>query len=149
MNKLTIPAILVATVMVAGIFAFMPIEKASTVHTTIQNTIGTTTGNNIAVSALTAGTDQTLVTASTGSTIALGHVNVNVANGAGTLDVLSLEIFNAGGSSVQVLATGGADLGLEVDESFALVQDWTLRLVCTTATCGTGQTAVSFVTTTP
>jgi len=35
MNKLTIPAILVATVMVAGIFAFMPVEKASTVHDTI------------------------------------------------------------------------------------------------------------------
>jgi len=34
MNKLTIPAILVATVMVAGIFAFMPVEQASTVHTT-------------------------------------------------------------------------------------------------------------------
>jgi len=38
MNKLTIPAILVATVMVAGIFAFMPVEQASTVHTTIQGT---------------------------------------------------------------------------------------------------------------
>jgi len=35
MNKLTIPAILVATVMVAGVFAFMPVEQASTVHTTI------------------------------------------------------------------------------------------------------------------
>ena len=35
MNKLTIPAILVATVMVAGIFAFMPVEQATTVHTTI------------------------------------------------------------------------------------------------------------------
>ena len=40
MNKLTIPAILVATVMVAGIFAFMPVEQASTVHDTIQaNTV--------------------------------------------------------------------------------------------------------------
>ena len=38
MNKLAIPAILVATVMVAGIFAFMPVEQASTVHTTIQDT---------------------------------------------------------------------------------------------------------------
>jgi len=38
MNKLTIPAILVATVMVAGIFAFMPVQQASTVHTTIQGT---------------------------------------------------------------------------------------------------------------
>jgi len=34
MNKLTIPTILVATVMVAGMFAFMPVEQASTVHTT-------------------------------------------------------------------------------------------------------------------
>jgi len=33
MNKLTIPAILAATIMVAGIFAFMPVEQASTVHT--------------------------------------------------------------------------------------------------------------------
>jgi len=38
MNKLTIPAILVATVMVAGIFAFIPVEQASTVHETIQGT---------------------------------------------------------------------------------------------------------------
>ena len=37
MNKFTIPAILVVTVLVAGIFAFMPVEKASTVHTTLQS----------------------------------------------------------------------------------------------------------------
>jgi len=36
MNKLVIPAILVSITLVAGIFAFMPVEKASTVHTTIQ-----------------------------------------------------------------------------------------------------------------
>jgi len=35
MNKLTIPTILAATVMIAGMFAFMPVEQASTVHTTI------------------------------------------------------------------------------------------------------------------
>ena len=34
MNKLAIPAILTATIMVAGMFAFMPVEQASTVHTT-------------------------------------------------------------------------------------------------------------------
>ena len=33
MNKIAIPALLVATVMVAGAFAFMPVEQASTVHT--------------------------------------------------------------------------------------------------------------------
>ena len=37
MNKYAIPTILVATVLVAGIFEFMPIQQASTVHTTLQN----------------------------------------------------------------------------------------------------------------
>jgi len=32
MNKITIPIILAVTVMVAGMFAFMPVEQASTVH---------------------------------------------------------------------------------------------------------------------
>jgi len=37
MNKLAIPAILAATVLVAGIFAFMPVQQASTVHTTLAS----------------------------------------------------------------------------------------------------------------
>jgi len=41
MNKLVIPSILVATVLVAGIFAFAPVNQVSTVHTTLQQTIGT------------------------------------------------------------------------------------------------------------
>ena len=40
MNKV-IPSILVMTVLVAGIFAFMPVEEATAVHTTIQNTQST------------------------------------------------------------------------------------------------------------
>ena len=35
MNKLAIPAILAATVMVAGLFAFAPVQTASTVHNTV------------------------------------------------------------------------------------------------------------------
>ena len=35
MNKFTIPVILAATIMLAGIFAFSPVEQASTVHDTI------------------------------------------------------------------------------------------------------------------
>src|SRR3989338_4282102 len=39
MNNKTIPALLAVTVMIAVIFAFMPVEQASTVHTTIlENT---------------------------------------------------------------------------------------------------------------
>ena len=38
MNKFTIPSILTGIILIAGIFAFMPIYEATTVHTTIQNT---------------------------------------------------------------------------------------------------------------
>lgn len=37
LNKILIPAALVATVVIAGIFAFMPVEKASTVHGTLTS----------------------------------------------------------------------------------------------------------------
>ena len=39
LNKILIPATLVAVAVVAGIFAFMPIEKASTVHSSLTSTI--------------------------------------------------------------------------------------------------------------
>ncbi len=35
MNKILIPAILTATVLVAGMFAFTPVQKASTIHTSL------------------------------------------------------------------------------------------------------------------
>ncbi len=39
MNNLVIPSILAATVLVAGMFAVMPVTKASAVHTTILSTL--------------------------------------------------------------------------------------------------------------
>jgi len=36
MNKIIIPAIMTATILIAISFAFMPVEQATTVHTTIQ-----------------------------------------------------------------------------------------------------------------
>ena len=36
MNKLAIPIVLVAVIMVAGIFAFSPVQSASTVHDTVS-----------------------------------------------------------------------------------------------------------------
>lgn len=50
MNRLVIPSILTATVLIAGIFALMPIEKASTVHTTIQATTARISSATLAVS---------------------------------------------------------------------------------------------------
>lgn len=46
LNKFLIPAALVATVVIAGIFAFMPVEKASTVHGTLATSTGQTTTNS-------------------------------------------------------------------------------------------------------
>ena len=43
MNKLLIPSILAVTIIVAGIFAFMPIDEATTVHTTLQSSTAATT----------------------------------------------------------------------------------------------------------
>lgn len=37
MNKVIFPTMLIATALIAGAFAFMPIEEATAVHTTIQN----------------------------------------------------------------------------------------------------------------
>ena len=39
MTKIIIPSLMVATILVAGIFAFMPIEQASTVHNTITSAL--------------------------------------------------------------------------------------------------------------
>jgi len=38
MTKYAIPTIIIAAALVAGMFAFMPVEKATAVHTTIQGT---------------------------------------------------------------------------------------------------------------
>ena len=38
LNKFVIPAVLAGVVVIAGIFAFMPIEKVTTVHSTIVQT---------------------------------------------------------------------------------------------------------------
>ena len=47
MNKFLIPSILTATVLVAGIFAMLPVQDASTVHTTIlARTASQFTSNN-------------------------------------------------------------------------------------------------------
>ena len=61
MNKLAIPAILAATVLVAGIFAFMPVEQVSTVHTTLataDNTslAGEVTDGSTTITSLSPGT---------------------------------------------------------------------------------------------
>ena len=47
MNKYVIPAILAATVLVAGMFALMPVQKASTVHTAITAAVTDLDGDGV------------------------------------------------------------------------------------------------------
>ena len=42
MNKIVIPAILAATVLVAGVFAMMPVQKASTIHSSLSSGVDLT-----------------------------------------------------------------------------------------------------------
>jgi len=93
MNKIAIPALLVATVMVAGAFAFVPVEQASTVHLSAEGqgfktaTVGTTDFDAGSIVTLTC-TQQTLVyeiiVDATGSLAADNDYDINVdVDGAG------------------------------------------------------------------
>ena len=55
MTKIIIPSLMVATILVAGIFAFMPVEQASTVHTILQDTTGTWQTDSLTYTTATSG----------------------------------------------------------------------------------------------
>lgn len=48
MNKLILPSILAAVLVVAAFYAFVPIEKVSAVHSTLQTNLQNTQINNVA-----------------------------------------------------------------------------------------------------
>ena len=74
MNKFTIPTILVATIMVAGIFAFVPVEQASSVHLTGAITTGNIVANTVDSAAIL---DDTIGPEDfTGATDAAGFIHV-------------------------------------------------------------------------
>ena len=91
MNKFAIPTILVATIMVAGIFAFVPTNEASTSHTTGTSSLLATTviGSFSTGAVTTAGiADDTIgpedITGAT-NTAGLFHVEENSAGSALTV----------------------------------------------------------------
>ncbi len=58
MNKIVFPALLAATIMIAGAFAFVPVEQASTVHNTILaeiSGISNTSGTSVILDGVTIG----------------------------------------------------------------------------------------------
>jgi len=78
MNKFTIPVILVVTIFVAGIFAFMPVEKASTVHNTLQTASSATSAHDLL---------QTLTASTTHDNTLLNNVKWTFSNDLSTANV--------------------------------------------------------------
>lgn len=108
MTQLAIPVILAATIMVAGIFAFMPVEQASTVHTTI-GVLNTATADG--VSLLTG--PVALLDISAGTDIALGQVCVVLIE-VTTDDSIRITATAAAGELVIIIPAGtGTTTGCE------------------------------------
>ena len=89
MNKIAIPAILVATVMVAGMFAFMPVDQASTVHLSGTATLAASQGTIVAIDTV----DLAFVDLATGDVVIALTDTVNTPDGVSYTAsfILSLE----------------------------------------------------------
>ncbi len=128
MNKLVIPSILTATLLIASIFAFMPVYKASTVHTTIlantakevsvTSTVKTTTGPNTftITCASTSNACQIqeiyLIVTVTGTASVTPAVTFTVAGATAASTVAGATLTAiASGSTVPIPAVGGLAIG--------------------------------------
>ncbi|GFN40476.1 MAG: hypothetical exported protein [Marine Group I thaumarchaeote] len=123
MNKLTVPAILVATVMVAGIFAFMPVQQASTVHTTITTDIGTSFRVSSGATALgtqDAGVETFSITCASACIVESIEIwtttsdavdIIHIENVDGNVDILRVNLGAPGDDGLGDLAVGGINPG--------------------------------------
>lgn len=116
MNKLTIPALLLGVVMIAGIFAFMPVQEASTVHTTLQET--STNIVSISATSTTDSDDFTVTCPATADACRILEIYIdddstgNVDPGAATIDI--------DGAGAEAAFQIAADTGAAVAEIEAL-----------------------------
>ena len=136
MNKAIFPSILAAIILIAGVFAFAPIENASTVHTAIQenqlNQIVIATSNDLsgtAISATCANNDFIVFYVVTGSDTDTFSINLDsdfIVDQTGTFEAtagdgaginIAAGVANGAGGSTTSF-TGSA---AEVDGIFTLV----------------------------
>lgn len=107
MNRYAIPAILTATVLLAGFFAFSPVEEASTVHTTIQATaIQIQTVDSTPPAFAITDNDEMRIT-STDAYVVLGIECTFVDTDGGVADATPGPVITVDGAT----ATPGLDLG--------------------------------------
>jgi len=130
MTKFVIPSILAVTILIAGIFAFMPVEKAATVHTTITAGIDalaplTVTLTPLASAARTASGVSTAQDTDDILPTALVRIDVTVVSGTSpTLDVTLRDTLSAAtlpGASGTLTATGMTIFETVVTDSVEVV----------------------------
>jgi len=104
MIKLTIPAILAAILLVAGIFAFMPVEQATTVHTTI---LAQQTERDVVVKIradiTTTTSDLIDVTVDKDFTVEIGQFLVQSTSADGTVIVEQIIIEDGAGADFETI----------------------------------------------
>ena len=135
MNKLAIPAILAATVMVAGIFAFMPVEQASTVHIQIQEgTVGLGCASE-AVTLLADPNDDGLEFTFTGeaSPMLIKRITVVATANVAAGETIALVRTSAQGDvplvDGAILEVGGSTANIDDDPGIEVFNDWEISFL--------------------
>jgi len=159
LNKIVIPVILTVTILIAGIFAFMPVEKVSTVHGTLQTATSASTAHGL-LQTLTASTAQTatIQNSQLNNTKTTFQLDLGVG-GAGSAGNATANCGTAGGGFLvywtftnltsQTTTAGGVNTALGIQNSTGTGTDITVTLSLgnTTAVSGvigglTGETIV-------
>lgn len=116
MTKLMIPIILVFTIMIAGVFAFVPIENASTVHETIM-------ANSIRIDEITAATttaDEDLVITCPAASDSCRIIEIYLEDtDADGIDDIDIGALNAVINNVNVVIQ--ADLNTQIDDTMEAI----------------------------
>lgn len=124
MIKYTIPIILTLTVLVAGVFAFVPVEEASTVHTTIiaaqtqlveESVVATTAQDDFTITCNSANSAciirEIYLDDDSGSTVDVQDITLTVTTGSGDDEslVVAADNLNAatGGGATDTVALSG------------------------------------------
>lgn len=131
LNKFLIPAALIATIVIAGIFAFMPIEKASTVHGSIDTNVDAEADNldrfitflkNYSLFEVNSNSGVVLVLVDDDATDTTGRIIVGAKrnnNGVNT-GVFECGAVDAGGTAVGTNATSSATGTATTSASFTI-----------------------------
>jgi len=128
-NKLIIPAILAATVLIAGIFVLMPVEKASTVHTTILAANVQLRTDSVTVTTTGVGDDAVITISSDKDYTVIDIVIDMSAWDAG--DVVQVEDFAIGGVNfIDAVDVATQTYTGTQDPALKTIEDEQCRLLC-------------------